>query len=198
MADELPADLRSAPSHAVSYVLVDGENIDATLGSSILGGRPLPEQRPRWERVRDFVARQWGVSARVLFFLDATSGQLPIAFVQALLAMHIRPIPLSGAPGQTVVDVAMLRTLEAFASRPGHVMLLSHDTDFAPAMAGLLGSDRHVGVLVFPEFLGSALRELEARGLEIFDLEGDAAAFNVYLPRVRIIPIEQFDPLRFL
>lgn len=43
-----------------TYVLVDGENIDATLGSSILNGRPTPEQRPRWERVLDFAERTWG------------------------------------------------------------------------------------------------------------------------------------------
>lgn len=35
-------------------------------------------------------------------------------------------------------------------------------------------------------------------GLEQFDLEDDAAAFEVVLPRVRVIPIDQFDPARFL
>ncbi|MGL5849240.1 MAG: NYN domain-containing protein, partial [Phycicoccus sp.] len=34
-----------------TVVLVDGENLDATLGSSVLGRRPQPEERPRWERV---------------------------------------------------------------------------------------------------------------------------------------------------
>jgi len=29
-----------------TYVLVDGENIDATLGTSILGRRPHPDERP--------------------------------------------------------------------------------------------------------------------------------------------------------
>ncbi|MCW2738704.1 MAG: nuclease, partial [Nocardioides sp.] len=32
----------------MTYLLVDGENIDATLGTSILGRRPRPEERPRW------------------------------------------------------------------------------------------------------------------------------------------------------
>ena len=52
----------------VTYLLVDGENIDATLGNGILGGvRPTPEQRPRWERVREFAANLWGVPCRALF-----------------------------------------------------------------------------------------------------------------------------------
>ncbi|MEZ5191645.1 MAG: hypothetical protein R2734_03400 [Nocardioides sp.] len=38
-----------------TYLLVDGENIDATLGTSILGRRPQPEE-PRWDRLLDFFA----------------------------------------------------------------------------------------------------------------------------------------------
>jgi uncharacterized protein len=36
------------------------------------------------------------------------------------------------------------------------------------------------------------------RGLEVIDLEYDVDAFTAQLPRVRIIPIEEFDPLEFL
>jgi uncharacterized protein len=36
------------------------------------------------------------------------------------------------------------------------------------------------------------------RGLQLFDLEDDARAFNQPLPRLRIIPIDQFDPRAFL
>ena len=39
-----------------TFVLVDGENIDATLGQ-ILGRRPAAEERPRWERVTDYLAQ---------------------------------------------------------------------------------------------------------------------------------------------
>ena len=31
-------------------------------------------------------------------------------------------------------------------------------------------------------------------GLELFDLEDDVKAFTVALPRIRVIPIERFDP----
>jgi uncharacterized protein len=179
-----------------TYVLVDGENIDATLGSSILNGRPTPEQRPRWERVLDFAERQWGRPTKGLFFLNATSGSLPISFVQALLAIGYQPIPLAGEG--KVVDIGIKRTLEALASRDGDVLLASHDGDFAPEIEALLGTDRRVGLLAFREFTSTQLSSMAERGLQAFDLESDVKAFNVTLPRLRIIPLEEFDPLRYL
>ena len=83
-----------------TYLVVDGENIDATLGMSVLNRRPNPEERPRWERVREFAEGLWDQPVKALFFLNATSGHLPMPFVQALLAMRYRPIPLSGEPGR--------------------------------------------------------------------------------------------------
>jgi uncharacterized protein len=71
----------------MTYLLVDGENIDATLGVSVLGRRPNPDERPRWDRVRDFARDIWDQPVRGLFFLNATSGQMPMTFVQALLAL---------------------------------------------------------------------------------------------------------------
>ena len=70
-----------------------------------------------------------------LFFLNASSGQLPLTFVQALLALDYRPIPLSGAPGEKVVDIGIQRTLDALADRPGDVLLASHDGDFLPQIS---------------------------------------------------------------
>ena len=99
-----------------TYVLVDGENLDATLGNSILGRRPRPEERPRWERLLQFARERWGQDASGLFFLAANT-ELPMAFVQALLAIGYRPIALSGAAGQKVVDIAIQRTLEELRSR---------------------------------------------------------------------------------
>ena len=37
-----------------TYLLIDGENLDATLGVNVLQHRPLPEERPRWEKVLTF------------------------------------------------------------------------------------------------------------------------------------------------
>lgn len=183
----------------VTYLLVDGENVDATLGNAVLGGRrPNPEERPRWERVRDFAQEAWDRPVKGLFFLNASSGQLPLGFVQALLAMDYRPIPLAGAAGQKVVDIGIQRTLDALTDRPGDVLLASHDGDFLPQVSTLLRTDRRVGLLGFREFVNAGFTELVAEGLELFDLEDDVRCFTSPLPRVRIIPLEAFDPLRFL
>ncbi|GAA3218779.1 NYN domain-containing protein [Oerskovia jenensis] len=182
-----------------TYVIVDGENIDATLGMSVLGHRPNPEERPRWDRIVDFAATLWAQDVTPLFFLNASSGQMPMAFVQALLAMGYRPIPLAGSSSEKVVDIGIQRTLEALKDRPGDVLLASHDGDFIPQVAELLeDGDRRVGLLCFREFVNSRFTELASRGLSFYDLEDNVGAFQTVLPRVRIIPLEDFDPLRYL
>jgi len=181
-----------------TYLLVDGENIDATLGMNVLNRRPNPEERPRWDRISTFARKLWDQDVVPLFFLNASSGQMPMAFVQALLAMGYKPIPLASSGTEKVVDVGIQRTLEALADRDGDVLLASHDGDFLPQIESLLDSDRRVGLLAFREFVNGQFTQLTERGLEMFDLEGDADAFTTPLPRVRIIPLDEFDPLRYL
>jgi uncharacterized protein len=181
-----------------TYLLVDGENIDATLGANVLGHRPNPDERPRWERVREFARRAWDQPVTALFFLNASSGQLPMTFVQALLALNYRPVPLAGGPGEKVVDLGIQRTLDAVAERSGDVLLASHDGDFLPQVGRLLDGDHRVGLVGFREFVNSRFTELHDAGLQIFDLEDDVNAFTSLLPRVRIIPIDDFDPVRYL
>lgn len=179
-----------------TYILVDGENIDATLGASILGRRPKPEERPRWERLLQFGRDQWAQPVNGLFFL-AANNELPMSFVQALLAIGYRPIPLSGAAGEKVVDIAIQRTLEEIGRREADVMLVSNDGDFVEQVEDLLDG-RRVGVVGFVEFRNHGFADLQEHGLEFFDLEYDVRAFKEQLPRVRIIPIEEFDPTQFL
>ncbi|HEU0102752.1 MAG TPA: NYN domain-containing protein [Mycobacteriales bacterium] len=182
-----------------TYLLVDGENIDATLGNHMLGGRrPNSEERPRWEKVRSFAAGAWDSDVKGLFFLNASSGNLPMTFVQALMSLDYRPIPLAGTGGEKVVDIGIQRTLDALVGRPGDVLLVSHDGDFLPHITALLDGTRRVGVLGFREYLSSGYSALTDRGLELFDLEDDARCFTVALPRVRIIPLASFDPLLYL
>jgi uncharacterized protein len=178
-----------------TYVLVDGENIDATLGTSILQRRPLPEERPRWDRLLDFAERTWSQPVTGLFFL-AAGNELPVPFVQALLAIGYKVVPLSGAPNQKVVDIAIQRTAEALLERDADVVLVSHDGDFLPQVGQLADGNRRVGLIAFTELVNAGFRAVP--GLQIFDLEGDVKAFNVALPRVRVIPIDQFDPADFL
>ena len=74
--DEDAEDVEAAAvSTAPVYVLVDGENIDATLGTSILGHRPSPGERPRWDRLMRFVQRTYGSEVKGLFFLAANGDR---------------------------------------------------------------------------------------------------------------------------
>jgi uncharacterized protein len=177
-----------------TYLLVDGENIDGALGG-ILGHKPDPGQRPRWQQLVEFAERRWQRPVRALFFINATRG-LHAPFVQALIAMDYRPIPLAGRADEKVVDIGIQRTLDALRDRPGNVLLASHDGDFVPHMTALVGDGRRIGVVAFSELVSQALREVPS--LEIFDLESDADVFDVDLPRVRIIALDDFDPTRFL
>ncbi len=179
-----------------TYLLVDGENIDATLGGSVLGRRPQPEERPRWERLTAYVEQQWQQPVTGLFFLNASNGALPITFVQALLAMDYRPIPLAGRADEKVVDVGIQRTLAALLERDdADVVLASHDADFAEGLHGLMGGERKLGIVGFRELIATAL---VVPDVELFDLEHDVRAFNTELPRVRIIALDEFDPTYFL
>lgn len=181
-------------SERTTYLLVDGENIDATLGSSILGRRPRPEERPRWDRLLEWTERAFDQDVTGLFFLAAGS-ELPTTFVQALLAIGFRPIPLSGAG--KVVDIAIQRTADALVERrDADVVLVSHDGDFVDQVSRLCDGSRQVGVVGFSEFVNGAFRGLP--GLRIIDLEHDVGAFTAPLPRVRVIPIDEFDPRDFL
>jgi len=103
------------PNRQTTYLVVDGENIDATLGLSVLDRRPNPEERPRWDRVLECAHGRWGQKAKGLFFLNGSSGFLPMGFVQALTAMDYSVIPLSGPVDMKVVDVGLQRTMDAIA-----------------------------------------------------------------------------------
>jgi putative heme uptake system protein len=179
---------------AITYLLVDGENIDGALGG-ILGHKPEPAQRPRWQQLLGFAEREWQQPVRGLFFINASRG-LHAPFVQALMAIGFRPIPLAGRSDEKVVDIGIQRTLEAIRDRQGDVLLASHDADFVTEMEALADGVRRVGVVAFSEIISQRLREVP--GLEVFDLEDDADAFDAELPRVKIIPLDRFDPTRFL
>lgn len=179
-----------------TFLLVDGENIDATLGNSVFGRRPTPEERPRWERVTAYAERVLEQPVTGLFFLNASGGQLPTPFVQALLALDYRPVPLAGSADEKVVDIGIQRTLEALAARDdADVLLVSHDGDFLPHVRRLVDGHRRVGVIGLREYTNA---QFAASGVQVHDLEEDVRAFNVTLPRVRIIPLSDFDPEVFL
>lgn len=177
-----------------TYMLVDGENIDATLGVSVLNRRPQPDERPRWNKLLEHAESAWQQPVTGLFFL-AVGDTLPLGFVQALIAIGYRTVPLRGEG--KVVDIAIQRTAEALAEREADVLLVSHDKDFVPQMQALAADpERRTGIVGFQEFMAADLRNVP--GIEFFDLEHDVHAFTSTLPRVRIIEIDEFDPLEFI
>ena len=137
---------------------------------------------------------RWNQQTRGLFFLNASTN-LPMSFIQALLALGYQPIPLSGDADEKVVDIAIQRTLHTLRDRAGDVVLVSHDGDFVDDLA-MLADGRRLGVLGFTEFRNAGFGDIP--GIQFFDLEYDVHAFDAQLPRVRIIPIDEFDPAQFL
>ena len=95
------------------------------------------------------------------------------------------------------MDIAIQRTLVELGNREADVMLASNDGDFLPQLEPLVGG-RRTGLVAFQEFKNTGFLALIQRGLEFFDLEYDVAAFNERLPRIRVIPIDEFDPADFL
>lgn len=185
-----------------SVLLVDGENIDWAL-SNLLGRKPEPPERPRWERLVEFTEDQFGEPCRALFFVNATSG-VAQPFINALRHMRFTPVMLVNDLGADtkVVDYAIERTLEALRERKdSDVLLASHDRDFHDALLDL-DDGRKLGVIGFPELMNSVFHEDEA--IEVFDLELDAEAFDPSafdggrLPRQVAIKLSKFDPTKFL
>ena len=195
----------SAPADAPAaerphYLLVDGENIDTVLGNTLLGGtKPAPSQRPQWDHVRTFLEATFGTPFRLLFFLNYR-GPAQLPFIQAITAIGYRPVLLTGPDDVKVVDEAIIRMLGVLATdtdEASTVVLASHDgLDFAEPLRPLTGTARRVALLGFEECMSDRFRGLP--GVEIFDLEHDAHAFKVELPRLRPTPIEEFDPRRYL
>jgi uncharacterized protein len=194
---EAEEDRDDVAASSTTYLLIDGENIDATLGQRVLGRRPEPAERPRWDRVLEFAQSTWGAPVKSFFFINASSGTMPAGFVQALISMGLRPIPLSGTSDQKVVDIGIQRTLDAIAEHRGDVMLATHDGDFLPHVERLVTGGRRVGLLAFPELASASYSSLGG-GFEMFDLEDQVGCFNQVLPRLRIIDLEAYDPTAYL
>lgn len=183
---------------ANTYLVIDGENIDATLGSRVLGRRPEPDERPRWDRLLRFAEERAGQQLKSFFFINASSGSIPAGFVQALVGIGLRPFLLASSGEEKVVDVGIERTLDAILERGGDVLLVSHDGDFLTCVQQLLDDDRRVGVIAFPELVSAGYSSIDDHRFELIDLEDDVGCFNQRLPRLRIISLEDFDPFEYL
>ena len=102
-----------------TYLLVDGENIDATLGGSILGRRPRPEERPRWDRLLQFARERWTPAVTGCSSSRSTTSCRCRSCRRCLDRLPAGPAV--GRGGEKVVDIAIQRTLEALADRDDDV-----------------------------------------------------------------------------
>jgi uncharacterized protein len=192
----------SPAPNAATYVLIDAENLDRTIGE-ILGRRPSPGERVNYQSLVSFCSERWAKPLRCLVCLNVRGEQIPepmLGFVQALRAAKCDVVPLYGRTDQKVVDLAIVKLLNALKEHASaNVILGSHDgEDFAAHVGALLGGTRSVAVLGFREFMSQKFRELQGQGLQILDLEYDARALAQRLPRLVPIKVDEFDPLAFL
>jgi len=188
---------------AATYVLIDAENLDRTIGE-ILGRRPLAGERVNYQSLVNYCGEKWAKPVRCLVCLNVRSEQVPetmLGFIQALRASKCDVVPVYGRPDQKVVDLAIVKLLAALkeTSPTANVILGSHDgEDFASHVQPLLGAARSVAVLGFREFFSQKFRDLVPQGLQLFDLEYDARAVPQRLPRLVPIAIDEFDAKAFL
>ena len=188
---------------ASTYVLIDAENIDWAV-SNVVGRKPEPQDRVQFDRLVTFCESHFAGPVRCLVVLNARGEQLPdvmLGFVRALKTAGCEVVLLHGRPDQKVVDLGILKLLEAIRTqRPGTgVALASHDgADFAVALKPLLEEGRKVTILGLREYVSQRFRELVPNGLEILDLEINAKVFQRPLPRLLPIRVDEFDAALFL
>jgi putative heme uptake system protein len=188
---------------AASYVLIDAENIDWAV-SNVVGRKPEAQDRVQFDRLVAFCESHFPTPVRCVVVLNARGEQLPdvmIGFVRALKTAGCDVALLHGRPDQKVVDLGILKLLEAIRTqRPkAAVALVSHDgADFADALRALLEEKRQVAILGLREHMSQRFRELVPAGLEILDLELNAKVFQRPLPRLLPVRVDEFDPTLFL
>ena len=173
-------------------VLVDGENLDCTLGN-ILKRAPRWKDRPQWQKVITFVQTTFAKDVAAIFYLVKREAPGFNGFVSVLHDLGIKPVILLPKPGVSVVDEAILATLPHV---PPHddVLLASHDGVYARHLERLVGGERRVAVLGFRERLSHLYTAIS--DIEILDIEHDADAFMHPLPREPIagVDLSEFNP----
>ena len=181
-----------------TFVLVDGENIDATLGNSLLRRRPQPEERPRWERVTEFADAALGPARhRAVLPQRHAAGSCRRRSSRRCWRMDYRADPAGrrrrregrrhrhpAHPGRA----ARPRRRGRAAVQPRR--RLRRRTSSGSQATAARSADRRCA--------SSPAAQFTALGVPVFDLEDDVGAFNATLPRVRIIPLDEFDPEAFL
>lgn len=185
----------SKTTEKISHLFIDGPNIDATLGNSILGHKPMPRERPRWNLVLAAAQAHHGVEQPCFVLNGDKFDFLRAPFYRALKLMRYDvATPMTREwcdhEGQDPVDEFIKYQIEDLAplvetGEVEGVLIASHDHGFAPALRMILAAGGFVRVVGFKEWMAPALVELESEGAVLLDLEHDFCAFNVNLDRPR-------------
>ena len=172
----------SERSERTTYLLVDGENIDATLGSSILGRRPGPRSARAGTGVLQF-ARDGGRRTPVgLFFLAREQRAADVVRAGAAGARASGRSRCPGGLGEKVVDIAhpadARRARRPRRRRPaGQQRRRLRARASRPARRRPPGRRRRRS----REFRNLAVRRrCVGRGLEFIDLEYDVAGVHAH------------------
>lgn len=170
-----------------SYVFIDGPNLDMVLGHSILGRKPLPGERPRWDRVIEYCRTRFECH-RPIFVLNgerfAQGGEQVFAFRRSLRFHGYKvecPLGTETDPVDKFIQ-QQLRTISRFY-RQCSVVVLTHDGGYAEVLGSILLQGGSVAIVGFPEEMSPKLLQLVKYGGIIVDLERDIGAFNILLPR---------------
>lgn len=170
-----------------SQVFVDGPNIDMVLGKDILGHRPRPNERPRWDRVSAF-ARSELDCVKPTFVFNGNrfaDGDSPICAFRRALRFMGYDVQCPRGSETDPVDEFILQGLRAIveARQPCSVAVVSHDHGYAADLSAILMLGGTVWVIGFLEEMSPQLRQLEEQGANIIDIEHHLGAFNIRLPR---------------
>ncbi len=165
----------------ITYVLIDGENIDATLGMLILGRRPRPEERPRWERLLQFAQELWEkIVVRAL--LPRRQQRAADAVRPSPDGDRLPTDPPSRVPGREGGRHRHPADAGRDPSSWRRTCSWSATTGTSSTRCGDLLDGRRVGVVGFQEFRSNAFLALKGAGSSTFDLEYEVQAFKEPLP----------------
>jgi putative heme uptake system protein len=179
---------------AMTEVILDIENIDATLGFQILEHKPLPSERPDWSLLVPNLKKRLHSPAEIsaVAVLKEASGEKAIPQLKfANFLKHIgwrtvfaqtfasrNSIPLS----RDLVDDVTAYLLTS--SRAGTVLVGGMDKYAAGCLADQKARGARVGVVGFQEFISDSIAPVV--GDCFFDLEFDLGLFRQPLPRIRL------------
>jgi putative heme uptake system protein len=190
--DVLPAEADGpGPEDQPELVLLvwDAPNIDMTL-SNVIGGRPTPASRPRFDAVARWLLTEAGEDREVegCVFANVPSGGAVSmrGWVEAIRSFGYAVFARPKLGPDDDVDDDMVAHIEKRAGerRLHRVVVASGDgRNFAEPLERMAARGVNVVVLSFVEVAGYAQ---ESDAIRFVDLEDIPGAFTMSLPRVRL------------